>query len=242
MGVPLGVPTAAPMAPAGMTFAPVAPNLRAQPMADPPARRLQGYGMAPAQPQPGLLGAQPGGGQPKWTGELMIALLQLPMALRRCDVDQETQGMLMEAIQTLANLKVHLSFPRGKLQMKEITERMAQAVEAWTKWNFKEFGREIGVMLREFVLLMYPRRYSVDESGRLRRQLAVSASAGINKAGNVVSPSAFALLLSGVSLSVLVGLLAVRGMRSASSTALFHQEQADVESVNDKFIEVDEVE
>merc|ERR1712151_1114416 len=37
------------------------------------------------------LGASSGGGTPKWTGELMIALMQLPSALGRCNIDAETQ-------------------------------------------------------------------------------------------------------------------------------------------------------
>jgi hypothetical protein len=118
------------------------------------------------------LGSSAAKGSPRWTGELMIAMMQLPAALQRCDIDVEHQGMLMEAIQTIGHLNVHMSFPRGRATLDEISARMANAVEQWTDWHFTSFGREVGVMLREFVLMVYPLKYSVDKGGLLRRDLA----------------------------------------------------------------------
>jgi hypothetical protein len=182
----------------------------------------------------------PGGQSPKWTGELMIALMQLPMALQRCNIGEDTQSMLLEAIQTLGQLRVHVEFPAANFhhnRLDEITQRMALAVEDWTNWNFKEFGKQIGVMLREFVLLMYPRQYSVDENGRLRRQL----STALNKAGQGITLSFLSFIVLGVTFSVLLGLVAIRGLRSAAVPERLG-EDSDVESATAQFLNVETVE
>jgi hypothetical protein len=150
------------------------------------------------------------GRQPKWTGELMMALMELPSTLQRCNVDEDTEVMLMEAIQTLGQLKFHTSFPRGRLKVKEVMERMARAVQAWTNWDFKEFGKQVGMMLREFLLKFFPLRYSVDAHGYLHRQLKTSRVKPLES----FTPFWFVLpVAGGMALTILAGRVTARGMR-----------------------------
>lgn len=157
--------------------------------------------------------------QPKWMGEIMVAMMQVPMALSRCNIDAETQQMLMQAIQSIQYLKVHFLFPQHAVTADEATQRLAKAVEAWTNWNFQGFGMQIGKLLREFVLLMYPQQYYVDPTGALRRQLNPKADCGSNcvKVGGMAfSPSFMAFIVGGISVTMLVGLVAIRGLRATS--------------------------
>lgn len=117
------------------------------------------------------------GKQPKWAGELMIAMMQFPMALSRCGVAQQMQDQFMEALQSLNSLRVQVRLPDDRFRAaddatktEETTARMAKAVEAFTKWNFEEFGFEIGKMLRELVMLAFPQQSP--------QQSAVGAAAG----------------------------------------------------------------
>merc|ERR1712107_750045 len=82
--------------------------------------------------------------------------------------------------------------------------RMAKAIESWTNWDFKEFGRQIGLLLEEFLLLMYPQQYSRDSNGRLQKQLASK---------KVLTPSNVAFVAGGA-IAISVALAAVRGARS----------------------------
>jgi hypothetical protein len=182
--------------------------------------------------QHGLGGIQ--GGTPKWTSELMIALMQLPAALERCDIDPETQGMLMESIQTLGDLKVHLAFPKGRVSIDEISHRMAKAVESWTEWHFKQFGENVGVMLREFVLMVYPMKYSVDENGRLRRQLS--------SLPRVFKADGLAIVFVGMMSMAAIALAAVRRLRGGTHQALPDMEEADAELAAEQLIENDLIE
>jgi hypothetical protein len=175
----------------------------------------------------GQAGMASSSGTPQWTGELMVALMQLPAALDKCDVDADTQSMLMEAIQTLPELKVQVEFPAARARVDEITKRMAKAVEDWTDWEFDDFGKELGKMLREFVLLVLPQKYAVDSNGRLRRQLSSSAGHRLTTAS--------AALIGGIGL-LSIGLLAARAARSAHVHARVGETDPDPELASKEFL------
>jgi len=147
-----------------------------------------------------------GGGQPKWAGELMIAMMQFPMAISRCGVDANSQNMLMEAIKTLGNLHVEFQFPDDRVQTTDETEKMAKAVQAWTEGNYEMFGYELGKLFRELVIIAFPQLYSVDESGRLQRYSKIQAEGS----GSV---SSF-LIIGGAAVSLLAAFAVVRTRRS----------------------------
>lgn len=172
------------------------------------------------------------GDQPKWMGEIMVAMMQVPMALSRCNIGQETQQMLMQAIKSVRYLKVHFLFPQHVITGNEATHLMAKAVQEWTNWNFKGFGQQIGIILREFVLLMYPQQYFVDSSGRLRRQL--SSKPGVKVGGLTLSPTFVTLTVGGVAMSMLIALVAIRGLRTTTFAGrqdlIPHTDELDIEN------------
>jgi len=144
-------------------------------------------------------------GQPKWAGGLMVAMMQFPMALERCGINANMQQMLMEAVKSLQDLNVHFTVPQDQIQTEQATKEMAKAVEAWTNWNFKQFGFELGKLFRELVMLAFPQKYSVDASGRLQR---------ISAAEQPRLFSSPVVIVSGASISLFVALAVVRTRRS----------------------------
>jgi hypothetical protein len=150
-------------------------------------------------------------GQPNWTGELMIAMMQFPMALSRCNVSAEQQTMFTEAIQSLGDLKLHFTFPNDHIQATKGTEEMAAAVEAWTKFNFEDFGFELGKLFREMVMLGFPQKYSVDSSGRL---LLNSQIQKLRSAKSDLLPASTMIIGGGVA-TLFVAFAVVRTRRSS---------------------------
>jgi hypothetical protein len=163
------------------------------------------HGLAAGPGQPA-----PAGSQTKWTGELMVAMLQLPTALERCNLGMENEQMIGEAIKTMGSLRFHFHMPQQRANFEKMGDRMARGVEAWTHWHFREYGIEIGYMLREFVLMLYPQKYSVDANGRLRRKLE----------STIVARKGFsAVIVAGAAFTVMLGLIAVRTMRRVQGTS-----------------------
>jgi len=153
----------------------------------------------------------PQGGQPKWSGELMIAMMQFPMALTKCGLSPDMQTMFNEALQSLNDVNVQFKMPRDKFQAPDTAAKMAKAVEAWTNWDFERFGYELGELFRELLMLALPQKYSITASGRLQRysqsQASVATSFTKMQASSVV-------IVGGAAVSVLVALTVVRTRRS----------------------------
>jgi len=169
-------------------------------------------------------------GQPKWAGELMIAMMQFPSALQKCGISANAQGMFMEAIKTLQDVQVHFTFPQDAIQADEATKKMAKAVKAWTNWNFKEFGFELGKLFRELVMIAFPQKYSVDASGRLQRMSAEELPRSFS------SPL---VIISGASIFSFVALAVVRTRRALPQELRDHSvPMTDVEDGDDlEFVE-----
>lgn len=107
----------------------------------------------------------------EWMSAAALAMMQVPGALQKCNIGPETEKMLGEAIHSLKYAKVKFDMPGQTITQKETSLLMSDAVESWTRWRFEDFGKDVGELLREMVLLVYPQKYSIDERGILRRAL-----------------------------------------------------------------------
>lgn len=155
-----------------------------------------------------MFSTQSGKQQPKWMSEMMIALMQFPMALQKCGLSMDMQNMFMDAIKTIGNLQVHFTFPRDTIEGVDASQKMAKAVEAWTNWNFKSFGYELGKLLRELVMMAFPQQYSIDASGRLQKAMLAEIQP------RSLSSKTPVMIIGGASVSLLFALAVVRTKRS----------------------------
>merc|ERR1712070_503553 len=105
-------------------------------------------------------------------------MMQFPMALQKCGLSTEMQTMLTDAIQSLNDVKVQLKIPMGQHATPNTADIMAKAVEDWTNWDFEAFGYQMGKMFREMLVLVFPQKYAVDGSGRLRKYSQVHVMDG----------------------------------------------------------------
>jgi hypothetical protein len=191
------------------------------------------HGFGVHQPQ-----RSPQRGPPKWQGELMVAMMQLPTALSNCGVSQDIQTMFTEAIESLRDIDIRIRFPHGTFNPNAEADEMAKAVEAWTNWNFEDFGYELGKLLRELVFLAFPQKYSFDASGKLRRY-----SGPVEIADTPVKKwlMSSATLGVGGAVSFVIALALVRARRSSyrhGTEAGTLVPESDVESHgNDEFVE-----
>merc|ERR1712066_840693 len=165
-------------------------------------KQQHGLTAAPASGQPALA-------QQQWTSELMMAMAQFPMALEKCNIDARTQQMLSEAIYSLKDVQLSFMFPRD-VSGDSAAEEMAEAVDAWTRWDFKTFGQELGMLFRGLLLQSFPSKYSVDAAGRLVK---------LRQEGTVV-PTAIA----GVSVTMLGAFVGVRLYRSSTPRQFAYQD------------------
>merc|ERR1712110_196545 len=138
-------------------------------------------------------------------------MARFPMALEKCNIDARTQKMLSEAIYSLKDVQLKFLLPRDAIG-DSAAEEMAKAVDAWTKWDFKGFGKELGMLFRGLVLQSFPTKFSIDAAGRLIKLRRAQET--------TVVPTAIA----GVSITLLVTFVGVRLYRSSSPRQFAYQD------------------
>jgi hypothetical protein len=168
------------------------------------------------------LGSQ--AGQQQWTDELMMAMANFPMAIEKCNIGAKTAKMFSEAIYSLREMQVQIVLPKDA-QKVDAAGEMAKAVDAWTKWHFELFGRELGMLLRGLVLQSLPRAYSIDASGRLQRDDSTDFGISTKPYASVVPT-----IIAGVIVTFLAALLVVRLHHSQRRKYMsYHKTGSDAE-------------
>jgi len=164
-------------------------------------------------------GSGSSGGSPMWVQELVLALARIPMALQRCDVlGAETEQMFEEALRTLGSIRFNFELPDDKIQADKATEKVAVAVERFAQHDFYGFGKELGVLFRELLLLVLPQKYSVDTSGRLQRNLVGKAVALKNRLEEQQSKfGAPMFVVGGLAFVLLLAMTAFKSFRVVAS-------------------------
>jgi hypothetical protein len=153
--------------------------------------------------------------------ELAIALMQVPRALMNCNVNQRTQQMLFEAMSSLNSTHIAFNFSGSQSKPSDVGGLLAAAVSYWADYDFKHFGVQVGVLLREVVMAAFPQKYAIDSSGRLRltpRRLS--------------SPGMLAAFFGCASCAVLATLVALRSAKRRHDTLAF----SDIENGSDRDI------
>jgi hypothetical protein len=113
-----------------------------------------------------------------WAGELALAMLQIPTALRRCGLGSEQKEMLLNSIKTLGSGMHHTMYmPSAESVLKkDVAADMAKTVKEWAHHDWYTFGFDLGRMLQHMFVTVYSMKYSVDGTGTLRKHLIVEAA------------------------------------------------------------------
>jgi len=150
----------------------------------------------------------------EWMGDLAMTMVQLPLALQKCNIGPDTQKMLGEAIKSLKYAQVKFDFADDNFSQENTKMLMAGAVESWTRWRFEDFGEDVGQLLREMVLLIFPQKYAVDHRGVLRQSLAPQAVPPKAKVKRVrIAGSAFPLYVGFTFAGISALFLATRSLQ-----------------------------
>jgi len=173
--------------------------------------------------------------------EMTLTLMQIPLALKKCNLNQETEGMLLAAFRSLNATHIRFNFGQAvdsNVMAKDIKMKLARAVDDWKDQDFRGFGSELGTIMRDILLLAFPEKYHVDASGIIRRSLVSPKvySAGSDSAG---SSARFACLTVFGALTAAVPLGMWR-LRQRAYAQVPEQQQKDYDS-EDEFLDLEEV-
>lgn len=112
--------------------------------------------------------AQP---QSNWMGEMSGLMSNIPTLMQRCGVTAEQRTMMARAIKSMDTVQMAFGIPgpTNRTQAGIVAaEKFETAEKAWKVGNYSRFGYYTGGLLRDLLLVVYPQKYHVDKSGRLR--------------------------------------------------------------------------
>eukprot|EP00928_Gymnodinium_smaydae_P079096 TRINITY_DN63110_c0_g1_i1.p1 TRINITY_DN63110_c0_g1~~TRINITY_DN63110_c0_g1_i1.p1 ORF type:complete len:614 (-),score=163.07 TRINITY_DN63110_c0_g1_i1:91-1932(-) len=106
-------------------------------------------------------------------GALAMSMLDMQIALRRCGFTAEQEAILWDAMEAGKgwHTKFHVPDDETEHENEQISKNMAHAVTEWKDRDYDQFGKRLGVALREMAITAFPEKYFVDSNGRLRRHL-----------------------------------------------------------------------
>mmetsp|Transcript_34193 Transcript_34193/g.86490 ORF Transcript_34193/g.86490 Transcript_34193/m.86490 type:complete len:561 (-) Transcript_34193:74-1756(-) len=141
----------------------------------------------------------------EWGSALAYDMLELPEALRKCDLTVEQEEMLMDSIKALGNgVQLHVQMPGADESSDAVADEMARSVKDWAHTRWYDFGSDLGKMLQGLTTTVYAQKYSLDAHGVLRKNLlqdlAMAGSGG--QSGRL--PTAFLALAALVAPALLV--------------------------------------
>mmetsp|Transcript_61986 Transcript_61986/g.184618 ORF Transcript_61986/g.184618 Transcript_61986/m.184618 type:complete len:495 (+) Transcript_61986:1-1485(+) len=146
-----------------------------------------------------------------------LTMMQVPKALRRCNIGAEQEEALMDSIKAMGvGVDAHLTTPRmGSLGKDKVSSQMAAAVNAYTRTKWSDFGEDLGKLFREGALHTLQEKYAVDGRGHFRKRLSALAreARGRGDWRRMLAAAPFAL--ASVSLLLLAAPL-VRGRHRAA--------------------------
>lgn len=165
------------------------------------------------------------------SSELLISMFDLQVALRTCGLGPQQEAVLLDAMHIgSAHAKLELPEMRSMSPQQErdsMEKSFTEAMQDWKEHSWSAFGAQLGSILRDFLVITFPQKWSVDDAGRLRNLLEETESDRTifsQHIGSSVSVLSCALL--GMMLFVLGSVvLAVRRTQRVQVTALASTEE-----------------
>merc|ERR1712146_532988 len=121
----------------------------------------------------------------------MMSMMDVQMALTRCDIDPTEEAMLVDAFET-GKMKTKLNVPEGQ-QMQSgsgFASLLSSALEDLQDRRWHAFGSQIGDAMQDLVVVGFAEKYEVDDAGRLRKKILGASELGqtnLQKSGLVLS-------------------------------------------------------
>lgn len=99
-------------------------------------------------------------------------LVQLPVALMKCNLGPRDAEVLMDAAKSLASMHLELRTPdQAATHGFDITKILATGAADFEKRDWHKFAVDLGDLLRKLLVSNFARKYEIDANGVLRQQL-----------------------------------------------------------------------
>jgi len=108
---------------------------------------------------------------PEMSGELMISMMDLQLAITNCGINPVQEAVLFDAMHS-GTVRSRLVAPAGsslaaQRPRDELSQAFSKALQDYKTQTWTDFGTELGSIVREMVVVAFPEKYSLDDTGKL---------------------------------------------------------------------------
>eukprot|EP00418_Pyrodinium_bahamense_P098114 CAMPEP_0179037720 /NCGR_PEP_ID=MMETSP0796-20121207/14271_1 /TAXON_ID=73915 /ORGANISM="Pyrodinium bahamense, Strain pbaha01" /LENGTH=494 /DNA_ID=CAMNT_0020734031 /DNA_START=77 /DNA_END=1561 /DNA_ORIENTATION=- len=168
---------------------------------------------------------------------LTSTMVEAPVALSKCGLGEEQLEMLMSALEALDSVHVELRLPKSGAHFDADgpVGQLQKAAEDWKTLDWFALGKDLGGMLLQLVVQVFPQKYAMDDAGALSKRLTGLAAALAQGSRTLIGS---VLLLLAAALPLLGVATVTRSRRGmAKSGASPHGLSGDFEGVLDRAAE-----
>jgi len=103
-----------------------------------------------------------------------LAMMQMPDALQKCGLGKDQASMLIDSVKNFGEgMAVTVATPNVLPSNKVLMDNLQKTLDDWSSLAWYEFGYDVGTLLQELLLALFPQEYSFDEGGVLRKELLI---------------------------------------------------------------------
>eukprot|EP00418_Pyrodinium_bahamense_P076646 CAMPEP_0179059650 /NCGR_PEP_ID=MMETSP0796-20121207/25462_1 /TAXON_ID=73915 /ORGANISM="Pyrodinium bahamense, Strain pbaha01" /LENGTH=501 /DNA_ID=CAMNT_0020756413 /DNA_START=48 /DNA_END=1553 /DNA_ORIENTATION=+ len=169
---------------------------------------------------------------------LTSAMVEAPVALSKCGLGEEQLEMLVASLEALDGMHVQLKLPKSGVHFDPDgpVGQLQKAAEDWKALHWFALGEDLGRLLLQLLVQVFPEKYAVDDTGgaskRLNR-LAVASAQG----SKMFLRGLLLLLVEAMPLLAIAAVLRRRRDTGRSSGASPHSTSGDLESAMNGAVE-----
>jgi len=133
---------------------------------------------------------------------------------------------------------VKLSVPNENVKTASVAKLLSSAMEDYKDQQYYEFGKQLGKALQDMVVVTFPLKYEVDESGKLRNTILGASEVDISSTQHIHSPVFYIFVVASTSLMLMASLIILRSrqtiqkmIQGSSSVVLIEDQWSDLEAV-----------
>merc|ERR1712187_835578 len=101
--------------------------------------------------------------------DLMTSMVDVQLAMRRCDIGPAQEAMLLDTWEAGGKFKTELNLPDTKARTGAVPSLLSSALEDFKYRDWHAFGSQLGKAMQQMAIVAFPQEYEVDDTGRLHK-------------------------------------------------------------------------
>merc|ERR1712151_589083 len=116
--------------------------------------------------------------EPPAMTDLMTSMVDVQLAMRRCDIGPAQEAMLFDTWEAGGKFKTELNMPDTKARTGAVPSLLSSALEDFKYRDWHAFGSQLGKAMQQMAIVAFPQEYEIDDTGKLHKMIIQAREMG----------------------------------------------------------------